>query len=76
MDVEGQHLRATPHPIVMLRLIRTISFFPSDGYFKYIENRMNRGELFMLEGINAFVRIHKYNDFPEVSKVISNHTLM
>ena len=40
-------------PLVVLRIIRAISYYPSALYFLYIETQMCRGKAFILEGIKA-----------------------
>ncbi len=39
--------------LVILRIIRAISYYPSALYFLYIETQMARGKAFVLEGIKA-----------------------
>ena len=41
------------HPLVVLRLIRAIGYYPSALYFLYIETQMNRGGVFITEGLKA-----------------------
>lgn len=40
-------------PLVVLRIIRAISYYPSALYFLYIETHISRGGVFVLEGVKA-----------------------
>jgi hypothetical protein len=58
-------------PIVILRIMRTISYYPSALYFLYIETQMSRGKVFILEGIKALERILRTNKFSELFQFLS-----
>ena len=53
-------------PIVVLRLVRCVSYYPSALYFLYIETQMHRGKAFIVEGIKALERILRTNKFSEL----------
>jgi hypothetical protein len=53
-------------PLVILRIMRAISYYPSALYFLYIETQMSRGKVFILEGIKALERILRTNKFSEL----------
>jgi hypothetical protein len=53
-------------PLVVLRIMRCISYYPSALYFLYIETQMNRGKAFILEGVKALERILRTNKFSEL----------
>ena len=54
------------HPLVVLRLIRAIGYYPSALYFLYIETQMNRGGVFITEGLKALERILRTNKFKDL----------
>jgi|LakMenEpi03Aug12_release.lakeMendotaPanAssembly.Ray.scaffolds.fasta_scaffold456342_1 hypothetical protein len=58
-------------PIVVLRIMRAISYYPSALYFLYIETQMSRGKAFILEGIKALERILRTNKFSELFQFLS-----
>jgi len=59
-----QNLIAVQSHLVILRLMRTVSYFPSVMYFLYIESQFSQGKVFILEGIKSFERILKKNKHP------------
>ena len=61
-------------PLVVLRLMRTISCYSIALYFDYIQESMKRGRVFVLEGIRCFERIIMTNQFKELNKLLA--TLM
>lgn len=50
-------------PIVVLRLMRTISCYPTALYFVYMEQQIKRGRVFAIEGLRCFGKIVKTNKF-------------
>ena len=50
--------------LVILRIMRAISYYPSAIYFLYIETQISMGKIFILEGIKSFERILKSNQYP------------
>lgn len=62
--------------IIILRIIRAIGYYPSALYFLYIETQMNRGNIFILEGIKALERILRTNKFAELFQFLCSYRLM
>lgn len=52
--------------LVILRIMRAVSYFPSAIFFLYLETQMSTGKVFILEGIKSFERILKSNKYPEL----------
>lgn len=40
--------------LIILRLIRTLGYYPTSIYYEFVHNQMQRGRVFILEGLNAF----------------------
>lgn len=53
-------------PIVILRLMRVVSYFPCALYFLYIETQMSRGKIFIIQGIKSLQRILRTNRFAQL----------
>ena len=56
--------------LVILRIIRTISYYPSAMYFLYVETQMGTGKAFILQGIKCFERILKSNRYPQLLQLL------
>jgi hypothetical protein len=62
-------------PIVILRIVRAIGYYPSALYFLFIETQMNRGKIFIIEGIKALERILRTNKFAELFQFLCTFPL-
>ena len=58
--------------LVILRIMRAISYYPSAIYFLFIETQLTMGRVFILEGIKSFERILKCNNYPELLNLLSS----
>lgn len=66
------------HPLVALRLMRAISCYSVVLYFSYIEQQMDRGRVFLIEGLKCFARIirnNKLNDLFESLSATMSHLI-
>jgi hypothetical protein len=58
-------------PIVILRIMRVVSYYPCALYFLYIETQMSRGKVFIIEGIKSLERILRTNKFAELFQFLA-----
>ncbi len=64
-------LQKTDTPIIILRMIRTIGYYPTAVYYNVIKTKMSLGKAYLLEGLKSFERILKANRYPEIFEVLS-----
>ena len=57
--------------LVVLRIVRAVSYFPMGIYFLYIETQMSKDKVFILQGIKSFERILRSNKFPQAMKLLA-----
>ncbi len=66
-----EKLQRIETPIVLLRLIRAIGYYPTAVYYNVIKSKMSLGKVFVLEGLKSFERILKANRYPEIFDLLS-----
>ena len=66
-----ERLQKIDQPIIVLRIIRTIGYYPTALYYNVIKTKMGLGKAFVLEGLKSFERILKANRYPEIFDLLS-----
>lgn len=56
--------------LLMLRILRTIGYFPISIYFEFMKTTMSKGKVFIIEGLQAFSRIARNRDYLQQFPII------
>ena len=51
------HFVTVTDPLLLLRLIRLVGYYPASIYFSFVRELMGRGRVYVLEGLLAFSKI-------------------